>query len=157
MKNKQFTAFMVALMIATSSFSPIPAFAADFQQTVVEEKLSLADKVEQLIAEIDPTDDSSIAKNGYIEKEGKLTAGDLIITKINSKMVYYAYTEGDNALRIEAKGKAISCKYVVNATTQYYGYQKKNPTIPSGLSAEYGDVLSSLELPQYYQWKDEEH
>lgn len=44
MKNKQFTAFMVAFMSATSSFSPIPAFAADFQQTVLEEKLSLADK-----------------------------------------------------------------------------------------------------------------
>ena len=156
MKHKQFLALLVAISLAGAALpsAAIPVFASEVkaQQVTQEKQMSLPDKVEQLVEEIDPTDEVSISKSGYItsEKSSHLEAGDLFVTKINSKDVYYAYTEGDNALRIDQKGKTISCKYVVNDTTRYYKYQRKKPSIPSGLYAEYGDLLSAVELPQYY-------
>lgn len=161
MKHKQFLALLVAISLAGAALpsAAIPVFASEVkaQQVTQEKQMSLPDKVEQLVEEIDPTDEVSISKSGYItsEKSSHLEAGDLLVTKINSKDVYYAYTEGDNALRIDQKGKTISCKYVVNDTTRYYKYQRKKPSIPSGLYAEYGDLLSAVELPQYYHWKND--
>lgn len=161
MKHKQFLALLMAISLAGASLSSatVSVFASEtkVQQVTQEKKMSLLDKVEQLVEEIDPTDETSILKSGYVasEKSNQLTAGDLFVTKINSKDVYYAYTEGDNALRIDQKGKTISCKYVVNDTTRYYKYQRKKPSIPSGLSAEYGDILSTVELPQYYHWEND--
>ena len=161
MKHKQFLALLVAISLAGAALpsAAIPVFASEVkaQQITQEKQMSLPDKVEQLVEEIDPTDEVSISKSGYItsEKGSHLEAGDLLVTKINSKDVYYAYTEGDNALRIDQKGKTISCKYVVNDTTRYYKYQRKKPSIPSGLYAEYGDLLSAVELPQYYHWKND--
>ena len=161
MKHKQFLALLVAISLAGAALpsAAIPVFASEVkaQQITQEKQMSLPDKVEQLVEEIDPNDEVSISKSGYItsEKGSHLEAGDLLVTKINSKDGYYAYTEGDNALRIDQKGKTISCKYVVNDTTRYYKYQRKKPSIPSGLYAEYGDLLSAVELPQYYHWKND--
>ena len=99
MKHKQFLALLVAISLAGAALpsAAIPVFAYEVkaQQVTQEKQMSLPDKVEQLVEEIDPTDEVSISKSGYItsEKSSHLEAGDLLVTKITSKDVYYAYTE----------------------------------------------------------------